>query len=314
VFVQPAPQPYPIAPALREAASSVGIPTFNSPNGRMMEGDGGSAIADVRIRHGQRLSVFRSYISPYTDRPNLTVLTHALVTRVTFDGTRASGVEMAYQGHVHRIGAGGEVVLSLGAMHTPKVLMHSGIGDPRRRTRDAYTGGDRLDPLLAHLRRARDDERSHRQRGAPLARGARALGRGGRRSHVDSRGGGRDPALRPRRPRVAARDQTSRHAGGVDVPASAKLFLWLAASGRDAAVFPEPETFDLRHANTSKTLAFGNGIHYCLGAELGKLEAQLALDALTHRFPRLRLVEGQALSFHPNISFRGPQALWVQAT
>ena len=102
--------------------------------------------------------------------------------------------------------------------------------------------------------------------------------------------------------------------GGVDVPAGAKLFLWLAASGRDASVFPEPETFDLRRANASKTLAFGQGIHYCLGAALGKLEAQLALEALTHRFPRLRLVEGQALSFHPNISFRGPQTLWVQAT
>jgi cytochrome P450 len=102
--------------------------------------------------------------------------------------------------------------------------------------------------------------------------------------------------------------------GGVDVPAGAKLFLWLAASGRDASVFPEPEMFDLRRANASKTLAFGQGVHYCLGAALGKLEAQLALEALTHRFPRLRLVEGQRLSFHPNISFRGPQALWVQAT
>ena len=102
--------------------------------------------------------------------------------------------------------------------------------------------------------------------------------------------------------------------GGVDMPAGAKLFLWLAASGRDASVFPEPETFDLRRADASKTLAFGKGIHYCLGAALGKLEVQIALEALTHRFPRLRLVEGQAFSFHPNISFRGPQALWVQAT
>jgi cytochrome P450 len=100
--------------------------------------------------------------------------------------------------------------------------------------------------------------------------------------------------------------------GGVELPAGAKLFLWLAASGRDASVFPEPETFDLRRAGASKTLAFGKGIHYCLGATLGKLEAQLALEALTHRFPCLRLVEGQTLSFHSNISFRGPQALWVQ--
>ena len=99
--------------------------------------------------------------------------------------------------------------------------------------------------------------------------------------------------------------------GGVNLPHGAKLFLWLAASGRDASVFPEPETFDLRRANATKTLAFGRGIHYCLGAALGKLEAEIALEALTRRFPRLRLVEGQELSFHPNISFRGPEALWV---
>jgi len=101
--------------------------------------------------------------------------------------------------------------------------------------------------------------------------------------------------------------------GGVDLPEGAKLFLWLAASGRDDSVFPEPAIFDLRRAETSKSLAFGFGIHYCLGAALGKLEARLLLEALTGRFPRLRLVEGQQLSFHPNISFRGPQALWVFA-
>jgi cytochrome P450 len=102
--------------------------------------------------------------------------------------------------------------------------------------------------------------------------------------------------------------------GGVDLPEGAKLFLWLAASGRDASVFPEPETFDPRRPNAPKTLAFGKGIHYCLGATLGRLETQIALEALTRRFPRLRLVEGQTLSFPPNISFRGPEALWVRAT
>jgi cytochrome P450 len=102
--------------------------------------------------------------------------------------------------------------------------------------------------------------------------------------------------------------------GGVDLPEGAKLLLWLAASGRDASVFPEPETFDFYRAETHKSLAFGLGIHYCLGAALGKMEAQLALEALTKRFPRLRLVDGREISFHPNISFRGPQALWVQQT
>ena len=101
--------------------------------------------------------------------------------------------------------------------------------------------------------------------------------------------------------------------GGVDLPAGAKLFLWLAAAGHDPDVFPEPERFDPQRANAKKTLAFGKGIHYCIGAALGKLEAAVALDLLADRFPHLRLVPDRELAFHPNISFRGPLALWAQA-
>src|SRR6266478_3847984 len=129
VFVQPAPDPNPIAPALLEAARSVGIATYENQNGRMMEGEGGASISDVLARAGKRQSVFRSYTFPYMDRPNLTVLTHALVTRLIFEGKRVTGVELFYDGKTHRIGAGLEVVLSLGAIQTPKVLMQSGIGD-----------------------------------------------------------------------------------------------------------------------------------------------------------------------------------------
>ena len=129
VFVEPAPAPNPIAPAMLEGARSIGIPTFENQNGRMMEGDGGASIMDVRVRAGKRQSVFRSYTFPYMDRPNLTVLTRALVTRLIFEGKRATGVEISYDGKTHRLGAGLEVVLSLGAINTPKVLMQSGIGD-----------------------------------------------------------------------------------------------------------------------------------------------------------------------------------------
>jgi choline dehydrogenase len=129
VFVQSAPDPNPIAPAMVEAARSIGIPTFDSNNGRLMEGDGGASICDLRVRDGKRLSVFRTYAFPYMDRPNLTVLTHALVTKLNLDGKRATGVEIAFDGKIQRITAGLEVVLSLGAIHTPKVLMLSGIGD-----------------------------------------------------------------------------------------------------------------------------------------------------------------------------------------
>ncbi len=92
VFVQPAPDPNPVAPAMVEGARSVGIPTFQSQNGLMMEGDGGASIMDLRVRDGMRQSVFRSYTFPYMDRPNLTVLCHALVTRLVMSGKRASGV------------------------------------------------------------------------------------------------------------------------------------------------------------------------------------------------------------------------------
>jgi choline dehydrogenase len=63
------------------------------------------------------------------DRPNLTVLTHAMVTRVLLSGSRASAVEISYRHTSLVIEAGMEVVLSLGTVHTPKVLMQSGIGD-----------------------------------------------------------------------------------------------------------------------------------------------------------------------------------------
>ena len=129
VFVQPAPDPSPLALQTLAAAESLGIPRFNSQNGPMMEGDGGCALTDVRLRDGKRLSVFRSYVHPLMHRPNLTVLTEALVTKLSFVEKAASGVEIVYRGSPLRIEATREVVLSLGAINTPKVLMQSGIGD-----------------------------------------------------------------------------------------------------------------------------------------------------------------------------------------
>src|SRR6516162_3773401 len=94
-----------------------------------MEADGGASVPDMCIRDGKRESIFRSYVFPYMYRPNLTVLPHALVTRLTFEDKRTTGVQISYEGSVRRIRAGREVILSLGAIHTPKVLMQSGIGD-----------------------------------------------------------------------------------------------------------------------------------------------------------------------------------------
>jgi choline dehydrogenase len=175
VFVEPAPNPNPVAPATLEGARSVGIPTFENANGRLMESAGGASITDVRAKSGKRQSVFRSYVFPVLGWPNLTVLAGALVTRVTFEGGRATGVEICYDGKIHRIVAGLEVVLSLGAINTPKVLMQSGIGNEAELRRFG------IPPSLPRPARSRPDrgespvspgrsENRHRLRGT-LSRG-----------------------------------------------------------------------------------------------------------------------------------------------
>lgn len=129
IYVRPSLPTSPIGPALYEGARSVGVPSFENLNGHMMECGGGCSLTERLIRDGRRLSVFRSYTFPYMDRPNLTVLSQAMVTRLALEGKRATGVEVAHDGKVLHIGASLEVVLSLGAIDTPKVLMQSGIGN-----------------------------------------------------------------------------------------------------------------------------------------------------------------------------------------
>jgi choline dehydrogenase len=94
-----------------------------------MEGGDGCALADLIVRDGHRQSIFRSYTYPFLDRPNLTVLPHALVTRLTFAARRATGVDVQVGGQLRHFAASREVVLSLGALQTPKLLLQSGIGD-----------------------------------------------------------------------------------------------------------------------------------------------------------------------------------------
>lgn len=129
VHVQPAADPHPFSFALLDGAQSVGLERFPNANGRMMESAGGCALVDETVRDGKRQSIFRSYLHPVLDQPNITVLTGAVATRILFRGHRAMGVEFLYQGKALRIQAFREIVLSLGAIHTPKLLMQSGIGD-----------------------------------------------------------------------------------------------------------------------------------------------------------------------------------------
>jgi len=121
--------PHPVALAMLESARSLGIPTFVSPNGRMMEAKNGCAIANVRATGGERLNSFDSYIRPVLERKNLTVLTEAMVDRLVIEKGRAVGVDVVLQGRTQRFTASQQVVLSTGAINTPRILMQSGIGN-----------------------------------------------------------------------------------------------------------------------------------------------------------------------------------------
>ncbi len=97
--------------------------------------------------------------------------------------------------------------------------------------------------------------------------------------------------------------------GGVQVPAGTRLLLSLAAANHDPARFAEPGSFDVRRENAREHLAFGKGIHFCLGAPLARIEVRTVLELLCSRAPDLELVPGQEFTFPANVSFRGPERL-----
>jgi cytochrome P450 len=88
-----------------------------------------------------------------------------------------------------------------------------------------------------------------------------------------------------------------------------RLFLMINAANRDPRQFHEPDRLDLRRAD-NRHLAFGHGIHFCLGAPLARLEGQVALPALLARFPRLS-PRGEAPEWLDSLVFRGMRSLPV---
>ena len=129
LWVEPARNPNPVAPAMVEAAAALGIPRFEDQNGAMMEGAGGVAIANLRIRDGRRRNLPMDYLYPAMGRPNLTLLIGAEVQQLVMGGSRVKGVSFIREGRLHTVNATQRVVLCAGAINTPKILMLSGIGD-----------------------------------------------------------------------------------------------------------------------------------------------------------------------------------------
>jgi cytochrome P450 len=100
--------------------------------------------------------------------------------------------------------------------------------------------------------------------------------------------------------------------GGVPVPQGSNILLLIGSANRDEAVFNEPKRFDVRRADARSHLAFGYGIHACVGQQLARIEFAIALGELTRRLPGLRLAADQTIDFIHNISFRVPTALRIE--
>jgi cytochrome P450 len=90
---------------------------------------------------------------------------------------------------------------------------------------------------------------------------------------------------------------------GCPINSGESLIPVLAAANHDPGVYPDPHRFDVSREDTHHH-SFGGGVHFCLGAPLARLEAQIALGALVQRFPRLRLGDG-ALEYRRIPGFRG---------
>ncbi|KAA3656711.1 MAG: choline dehydrogenase, partial [Chloroflexi bacterium] len=116
----------PLFGAFFEAVQQAGHPLSDDVNGYKQEG---FAPFDRNVHRGQRLSASRSYLHPVMRRPNLTVMTRTLVTKILFDGKRAVGVEISRgRGRVQKLLAG-KVILSGGAFNSPQLLQLSGVGN-----------------------------------------------------------------------------------------------------------------------------------------------------------------------------------------
>jgi cytochrome P450 len=110
-------------------------------------------------------------------------------------------------------------------------------------------------------------------------------------------------------PRVATVDT---ELAGVRIPAGSHVLVMFASANRDEQRWPAAERFDVTRPDANDHLAFGQGPHTCLGAQLARLEGRVAFEQLLTRLPGLRLAEGNDFTHLPSPSFRGLNHLLVE--
>jgi choline dehydrogenase-like flavoprotein len=122
------PKGNPLCQAILDAAGELGVPEVEDVNHTAVVADQGMGYQVVTTFKGQRFSAARAFLDPVRSRPNLKILTGIRAERILFEGKRASGVQLAGRTVLCR----GEIILSAGAVESPKLLELSGIGDSGR--------------------------------------------------------------------------------------------------------------------------------------------------------------------------------------
>jgi len=119
------PEQHPISRAIIDACVEAGYAYKDDLNDGDQEG---TSWFQMTARNGTRCSTAVAFLHPVMNRPNLTVELRAMTTRILFEGKRAVGVEFRQNGQIRRVKARKEVILSAGAVESPKLLEISGIG------------------------------------------------------------------------------------------------------------------------------------------------------------------------------------------
>jgi cytochrome P450 len=96
---------------------------------------------------------------------------------------------------------------------------------------------------------------------------------------------------------------------GVQVKKGETLVLLLGAANRDPDIYPDPDRLDIRRSPSTRALGFGGGVHFCLGAQLARLEGMVALSTLLRRLPTMRLAEIDSPVWRKSFNLRGLRSL-----
>jgi cytochrome P450 len=98
---------------------------------------------------------------------------------------------------------------------------------------------------------------------------------------------------------------------GVAIPKGSMLWVMFGSANRDETVFPDPDRFDPTRSNLNEAVAFGRGAHFCIGAQLARLEIRVLFEELAKRIDTIRFAPGTTLEYEPSFILRGLKALEI---